>query len=265
MSDRDKLRALSQTLTGAAIGYRPTSNRPSNLAYSAPAKRFSALEVLRFLLTATLGAVLTGLFTLLTHNEDTRATTRNNAIAAVTEISDLISERRERAVLVASAIRRNAPESQVALRKSAYDEAYIKWNTKVPGDILRMRAGLPESYRCNYQRYIDGMTNASILALADTCSSLMHPENFLATPGILSILDACVTRAADTYTSKIDMEAIATIQKCAFFRNYNTAISCFASVSEVLYDGVAEIQVAANDRISEEDVINSCLPVFVGH
>src|SRR4051794_22920165 len=120
------------------------------------------VTIVGFICTGILGALLTWWLNSLSQSRERQTTTRNNAIAAVSDISELLSERRVRGTLVVSSIKRGAPESEVVARKVAYDESYIRWNTKIHGDVLRVRAGLHWS-RSQYQKYIDGFTNATIL------------------------------------------------------------------------------------------------------
>jgi hypothetical protein len=109
------------------------------------------LAVIGFIFTGVLGAYLTYRFNDQTQQHETERSTRNSALAAVSDLSDLVNERRERANLVVSSIRRGAPEIEANARKVAYDEAYIRWNAKVPGDLLRIRAGLGFLYKSSYE------------------------------------------------------------------------------------------------------------------
>jgi hypothetical protein len=84
-----------------------------------------------FICTGILGGYLTWWLNYRDHLHDMETAIRNNAIAAVSDISDLVNERRTRGKLVVSAIQRGAPEMEVVSRKTAYDEAYIRWNAKV--------------------------------------------------------------------------------------------------------------------------------------
>src|SRR5262245_46549976 len=158
-----------------------------------------------FLCTGILGGYLTWWLNYRDHLHDMETSIRNSAIAAVIDISELVNERRTRSKLVVSAIERGAPETEVVGRKSAYDEAYILWNAKIPGDLLRMRAGLHWSKshyeidwsRSRYEKYIDGLTNANIFlqGIDADATMLMHSPQTAAIPGLFTIMDACLTRA----------------------------------------------------------------------
>ena len=113
-------------------------------------------------MSGILGGYLTWWLNYRDHLQDLETSIRNSAITAVSDISELANERRTRGKLVVSAILRGAPETEVVARKTAYDEAYIRWDAKVPGDLLRIRSGLHWS-RSRYEKYIDGLANANIL------------------------------------------------------------------------------------------------------
>jgi hypothetical protein len=154
------------------------------------------LTIMGFLLTGILGGLLTYYLNNQNHKQEIENSTRNNALAAVSDLSDVVNERRECAELVISSIQRGAPEVEVDARKSAYDEAYIRWNVKVLGDLLRIRAGLGQSYKSSYETYIDGLTNFNML-LSAADPSKPPPEH--AIPGLRSVMDTCLTNAFDKY------------------------------------------------------------------
>ncbi len=62
-----------------------------------------------------------------------------NRRQSVEKIVNLVYERRTRAGLLASAIRRNADVEEVRHRKQAYDEAYVDWNKNVMINLFAMR------------------------------------------------------------------------------------------------------------------------------
>ena len=58
---------------------------------------------------------------------------------AVQQISNLVYERRIRARMATSAIRRKSELDEIRHRKRAYDEAFVEWNTKIQNNIFRIR------------------------------------------------------------------------------------------------------------------------------
>ena len=58
---------------------------------------------------------------------------------SVEEIAHLIYDRRTRAGMVVSSLRRNAPIDEVQFRKRAYDEAYVDWNKNILLNLFVIR------------------------------------------------------------------------------------------------------------------------------
>jgi len=245
-----------------------TSTEPvTNAAAAAPDPGFSRhplfLALLGFVLTSILGGYLTYWFNYQNQQYGLEASTRNNAIEAVTDLSNIVNERRERAALVISSIRRSASEEETNARKLAYDESYIRWNAKVPGDLLRIRAGLGVSYRSSYERYIDGLTNFNILLYGTDAYKLLHGQQISPQPGLFSAMDDCLTRAFDIYKPAKPESAI-TAQKvvsdCKFRKMYSDSIACFSTISESLYSGVNHVDGVPTIPISDEQVVEACKP-----
>ena len=73
---------------------------------------------------------------------------------SVEALANLIYERRTRAGMVVSSMRRNAPADEVQFRKRAYDEAYVDWNKNILLNLFVIRevggdmkfAGLEKSF-----------------------------------------------------------------------------------------------------------------------
>ncbi len=57
--------------------------------------------------------------------------TQQSRQKSVETLAHMIYDRRTRAGMVVSSIRRNAPLDEVQFRKRAYDEAYVDWNKNV--------------------------------------------------------------------------------------------------------------------------------------
>jgi hypothetical protein len=218
-----------------------------------------------FLCAGVLGGLLTWWLNSRDHAHDIDSSIRNNAIGAVSEISDLVNERRARGRLVISAIERGAPEAEVISRKLAYDEAYIRWNSKIPGDLLRIRAGLHWS-PSHYERYVDSLTNANFLISQSVGGTPLRVKNATTNPGLFSIMDACLTKAVDAYrlNSFTFSESISQLlSSCKFSEVYVKSIDCFALVAEELYMAVNEV-VASRLPNSDKLVTDACTPPVLG-
>ncbi len=73
--------------------------------------------ILNGIVTATVGAWLAQTYA-----------TQQSRRKSVEAIANLIYDRRTRAGMVVSSMRRGAPLDEIQFRKRAYDEAYVDWN-----------------------------------------------------------------------------------------------------------------------------------------
>ena len=221
------------------------------------------LALVGFVFTGILGGYLSYWFNDQNQKHEIEATTRISALAAVSDLSDLVNERRERAVLVISSIRRGAPESEINARKLAYDEAYIRWNAKVPGDLLRIRAGLGLSYKSSYEKYIDGLANFNIMLYGTDQIKLLNGQQISPNPGLISIMDACLTQAFHAYrmnSFKTSPEILNIVADCKFYKIYSQFIRCFSTIAESLYSAVNNIKGVPSIPIADDKVVEACRP-----
>ena len=137
-------------------------------------------------MTGVIGAAFTWWLNTLSGARDVEVARRARAAEAVREITDLINERRTRAVLVAYAIHRKSSQTEVEARKTAYDDVYVRWNTKSQSISLRIRDISQQLAPSDYEGYISALTNEVAL---DSESK-----------GLLTQMDTCVTNAFDAYS-----------------------------------------------------------------
>ena len=221
-------------------------------------------------LTGLLGTYIAGLLTDASHRRDVEAATRTDALVSVKDLSDLLNERRERAAMVASSVRRAAPQAETDSRKHAYDEAYIAWNAKAPGDMLRIRAALQSAATTTFQRYVDGLANAAVLVNGVNADALLHAQQQPSQPGLLNIMDACLTSAYDTYRLADYKSADAArrvLDDCKFQEDYKKVIFCFSSVAEAMYATINLLGREQHDAdyrpgmtLSEAEIVAACTP-----
>jgi hypothetical protein len=249
-------RSAREEISAAGKSTRPMLAKGRNIA-----RRILRQRTVEFVLASGLVAWVANYITLRNHQQDMAATTQNNAISAVSDIAELTNERRERAALVVSSIRRSAPKEETDARKTAYDEAYVRWNSKVPGDLLRIRASLNLTYESYFLDYVDGLTDAG--KLAHSHASQRDRVAVASIPGFLALMDACLTRAYDTYRStnyKDNAAAYDITQQCQFMPLYNDLVSCFTDVSRALYDAVGD-KLGTREKVQADTVIAaSCMP-----
>jgi hypothetical protein len=108
---------------------------------------------------------------------------------SVEALANLIYERRTRAGMVVSSMRRNAPADEVQFRKRAYDEAYVDWNKNILLNLFVIRevggdmkfAGLEKSFEDDL---------VASMADVDRCLTKAYDRK-LAGEEVAPILDAC--------------------------------------------------------------------------
>jgi len=158
-----------------------------------------ASAVINGIITASVGAWLAQ-----TYNT---YQSRRDAIAA---IARLVYERRTRAGMVASAIRRGAETDEVRHRKQAYDEAYVDWNKNVMLNLFAIRE-----------------------AAGDLNVSALEPvfEDYLV--AALADVDRCITKAYDARIGNADAKAI--LEQCRMPELHQYVLDCGATFTNELY------------------------------
>jgi len=158
-----------------------------------------ASAVINGIITASVGAWLAQ-----TYNT---YQSRRQAIAA---IAHLVYERRTRAGMVASAIRRNAEVEEVRHRKQAYDEAYVDWNKNMMLNLFAIRE-----------------------AAGDLNVSSLEPvfEDYLVSA--LADIDRCITKAYDARIANADAKAI--LEQCRMPELHQYVLDCGATFTNELY------------------------------
>lgn len=158
-----------------------------------------ASAVINGIITASVGAWLAQ-----TYNT---YQSRRDAIAA---IARLVYERRTRAGMVASAIRRGAEADEIRHRKQAYDEAYVDWNKNVMLNLFAIREAA-------------GALNVSSLEPVF--------EDYLV--AALADVDRCITRAYDASIANADAKAI--LEQCRMPELHQYVLDCGATFTNELY------------------------------
>lgn len=129
---------------------------------------------------------------------------------AIEQLVQLIYERRTRAGLVASAIRRGTDQDELRYRKRAYDQAYVDWNKNVMQNIFAIREVTGEYMISGLEKYYeDGL----IAGMAD--------------------LDRCLTKAYDVSLAKGDGNAV--LVACNMAELHQFVLDCGATFTNELY------------------------------
>jgi len=156
-------------------------------------------------------AILNGLVTAsvgswLAHSYSTAATLRTS----INGLSSAFYDRRTKAGLVVSSMRRNAEVDELRYRKRGYDEAYVEWNKNLRPNLFAIREAMGSG----------------------TFSELEQDfEKYLVEP--LSKIDGCITRAYDLKIAGQD--ALKELETCKMADLYQQILDCGASFTNELY------------------------------
>jgi hypothetical protein len=129
---------------------------------------------------------------------------------SIESIAHLVYERRTRAGMVASAIRRDAEIEEVRHRKRAYDEAYVDWNKNVMLNLFAIREVAGELKLSKLEPFFeDGL----VAAMAD--------------------VDRCITQAYDRRLANQDAKAV--LESCRMSELHQFVLDCGATFTNELH------------------------------
>jgi hypothetical protein len=160
------------------------------------------------------------------------ATRRTREVDAVRELIELINERRTRAMLVASAIHRQSTEAEVEDRKRAYDDVYVRWNTKIQSLTLRIRE-IFKAAHSEFEDYINDLNYEMTLGVRGRQRPQEEHREAL-----LTKMDACITKAFDTYRrDKFEDKgnAVTVLNECNLDTTDQTLIDCSKTIADSLF------------------------------
>lgn len=129
---------------------------------------------------------------------------------SIESLVHLVYERRTRAGMVASALRRNADIEEVKYRKRAYDEAYVDWNKSIMQNIFAIREVTGEYFLSKLEGHFqDGL----VAAMAD--------------------VDRCLTKAYDARLANQEPKPI--LDQCRMPALHQFVLDCGATFTNEIY------------------------------
>jgi hypothetical protein len=129
---------------------------------------------------------------------------------SIESLVHLVYERRTRAGMVVSALRRGTDLDEVRYRKRAYDESYVDWNKNVMQNIFAICEVTGEHMISGLEKYYeDGL----VAAMAD--------------------VDRCLTKAYDVRVANGDPKA--ELEKCNMSQSHQFVLDCGATFTNELY------------------------------
>ena len=129
---------------------------------------------------------------------------------SVQGIADLTYERRTRAGLVMSSLRRGAELDELRQRKRAYDDVFVDWNSRIQSNLLQIRDVLGAKEATGFETLIQG---ALVPAFAE--------------------IDACLTRAYDVRIAGQDPVPI--VEGCQFQTLHQFTLDCAKTLTDELF------------------------------
>jgi hypothetical protein len=151
------------------------------------------------LVTASIGAWLAQTYA--------RATQRQEAIKLM---SNLIYERRTRAGMVVSSMRRLADTEELKHRKRLYDEVYVDWNKNVRLNLFVIREVMGEKALSAFEQDFEEL--------------LIHP---------MSLIDNCLTKAYDMKLGGQD--PLPVLEACQMPMLHQLVLDCGATFTNEVY------------------------------
>ncbi|MEQ1647644.1 MAG: hypothetical protein ABL898_03570 [Hyphomicrobiaceae bacterium] len=129
---------------------------------------------------------------------------------SINGLSTLLYERRIKAGLVVSSLRRNGELDEIRHRKRGYDETYVDWNKNLRQNLFAIREVMGESEFSHLEQDF---------------------EKYVVDP--LSRIDSCLTRA---YDQKIaNQDPLPQLETCRMADLYQLTLDCGASFTNELY------------------------------
>ncbi len=199
--------------------------------------RLTRKQIIMFaLLSAALNGIITASVGAWLGQTYARYQARRQSIDSIVQ---LVYERRTRAGMVASALRRGADIDEIRFRKRAYDEAYVAWNTSIMRNIFAIREVTGEHMVSSLEGYFQDQLVAS---LAD--------------------IDRCLTKAYDARLANADPKAI--LDDCRMSKEHQFVLDCGATFTNELYklSKLSFIPLAKTStegrEISEQRIATSC-------
>lgn len=129
---------------------------------------------------------------------------------SVQSIADLIYERRARAGMVVSTMRRGADNDELRFRKRAYDEVFVEWNKRIQNNVLQVR---------------------EVVGARETTSFEQLMQDLLV-PALTQV-DVCLTKAYDLRLAGQD--PMPTIEACRFPLLHQFTLDCAKGLTDELF------------------------------
>ncbi len=110
---------------------------------------------------------------------------------AVQNLAKRIYERRSRAELLASSLKRNISLEETVERKTKYDEAYFQWNKDHQANLLLVRSVLREQQYSDFESMIEFHLVGKVFGPLDSCLTKAYDHRIKTGKSGKEILSSC--------------------------------------------------------------------------
>jgi len=164
-------------------------------------KVWNSLEVTKLLVSVLTPILLLWLGVLVTNStqrteqviketEQAKETQRVNQLV-VQNLAKRIYERRSRAELLASSLKRNVSLEETIERKTKYDEAYFQWNKDHQANLLLVRSVLKEEEYSDFESLIEFHLVGKVFGPLDNCLTKAYDHRVKTGKSGKEMLSAC--------------------------------------------------------------------------
>ena len=153
-------------------------------------KPWNRVEIINIAITGFVPIIILVLGLLFNHRQ-TQVDDRKDKQEAVQNVAKSIYERRTRAELLLSSIRRNVSKEELYLRKNQYDEAYFKWNRDHQANLLIVRSVIDETSYSHIESVIEFNLVSNIFKPLDRCLTNGYDHRIVSGESGEDILKKC--------------------------------------------------------------------------
>lgn len=132
-----------------------------------------AVVVVGFLLTGVVGTFLSNRITERQRDRERFLQITDARRTAIQDFARTLYERRARTDMLASSLRRHAPENELSERKRLYDEIYVRWEKDLQPNLFMIRSAMESDDYTTLEGDVESKL-APLLRQLDTCITVAY-------------------------------------------------------------------------------------------
>lgn len=166
--------------------------------------------IVGFVLTGVVGTFLSNRFAEKQRDRERFLQVTDARRTAIQDFARTLYERRARTDMLASALRRHAPESELGERKRLYDEIYVRWEKDLQPNLFMIRSA---------------MESDDYTTLEGDVESRLAP--------LLRQLDTCITAAYDAHLQGANPST--QLNSCRYDTVLSTSRDCAYAITDQIF------------------------------